>query len=206
MALIIRRRGVNLDRDSGLHQFVGMAMQRWIAVLLVVLTGSIALPLASAQQAQAQTPLQDQKKAQTGVAPVDLPVDLARIRRALAETPKLRFDESQRPVFRVEIFGKSPTIEEIIGSDWSTAPLPYGTLTHQEFLKMVTPSDLQGYGGLTNSEGATIAATSFLLQWTLQKAIRTYNDTQDASKREAARKEVLEALKALEEARAKVRK
>ena len=176
-----------------------MTVQHWIVGgLLVVMPGLV--------QAQAQKPTPEQKKPQSAVAPVDLPVDLDRIRKALSETPRLKFDETQRPVFRVEIFGKSPTIEEIIGSEWSTAPVPYGSLTHQEFLKMVTPSDLQGYGGLTNSEGATIAATSFLLQWTLQKAIRTYNETQDANKREAARKEVLEALKALEEARAKVRK
>ena len=176
-----------------------MTVQHWIVGGLLLVTPGLI-------QEQAQKPTPEQKKTQSAVAPVDLPVDLDRIRKALAETPKLRFDESQRPVFRVEIFGKSPTIEEIIGSDWSTAPLPHGTLTHQEFLKMVTPSDLQGYGGLTNSEGATIAATSFLLQWTLQKAVRTYNSTQDANQREAARKEVLEALKALEEARAKASK
>ena len=68
---------------------------------------------------------------------------------------------------------------------------------------MVTPTDLQGFGGLTNKEGATIAATSFALQWTLQKAIKKFNETQDAREREAARKEVLDALNALEEARVK---
>ena len=171
-----------------------------------LIVGGLLLAISGLQQSQPPKPPQEQQKTQSAAAPLDLPVDLDRIRKALSETPKLRFDESQRPVFRIEIFGRSPTIEEIIGSDWSTAPVPYGSLTHQEFLKMVTPSDLQGYGGLTNSEGATIAATSFLLQWTLQKAVRTYNETQDANKREAARKEVLEALKALEEARAKASK
>ena len=49
----------------------------------------------------------------------------------------------------------------------------------------------------------TVAATSFLLQWTLQKAIRKFKETENAREREAARKEVLDALNALEEARAK---
>ena len=41
------------------------------------------------------------------------------------------------------------------------------------------------------------------MQWTLQKAIQKYNETQDERARAAARQEVLDALKALEDARAK---
>lgn len=68
---------------------------------------------------------------------------------------------------------------------------------------MVTPEEHKGYAGFTNKEGITVAATSYLLQWTLQKAIRKFNETQDEREREAARREVIEALNALEEARAK---
>jgi hypothetical protein len=75
--------------------------------------------------------------------------------------------------------------------------------THREFLNLVTPKDVQGYAAFSNEQGATVAATSFLLQWTLQKAIRKYNETQDERARNAARQEVLDALKALEDARAK---
>ena len=135
---------------------------------------------------------------------IELPVDLDRIQKALASTPKLRFDpETDRPVFRVQIFGEKPTIDDILGPDWAKGPVPHGGMTHQEFLNLVTPKDVQGYAAFSNREGMTVAATSFLLQWTLQKAIRKFNETKDERAREAARKEVMEALNALEEARAK---
>jgi hypothetical protein len=137
------------------------------------------------------------------VDPADLPVSLDRIQRALAKTPVMKFDQEQKPVFRVQVFGDKPTIEEILGEDFGKGPVPYGGMTHQEFLNMVTPKDVQGYAAFSNKEGATVAATSFLLQWALQKALVKYRETRDERAREAARQEVLEALNALEEARAK---
>ena len=140
------------------------------------------------------------------VAPAALPVDLDRIQKALAKTPKLRFEQGDRPVFRLQVFGDKPTIEDILGTDWQTGPVPYGGMTHQEFLNMVTPDDVKGYAAFSNKEGMTVAATSLLLQWTLQKALRKYSETQDEREREAASKEVMEALNALEEARRKAKK
>ena len=172
----------------------------------------VLLSIASAAmtpQATPQTPPQQTtpKKPQAETPKIDpnivLPVDLDRIQRALAQTPRLQFDAQNRPVFRVQVFGEKPTIDDILGPDWAKGPVPYGGMTHQEFLNMVTPVEARGYAGFTNKEGMTVAATSFLLQWTLQKAIRKFNETQDEREREAARKEVLDALNALEEARAK---
>jgi hypothetical protein len=148
----------------------------------------------SPQKPQAETPKVD---------PAVLPVSLDRIQRALAKTPMLRFDAQDRPVFRVQVFSDKPTIDDILGPDWDKGPVKHGSMTHQEFLNMVTPKDVQGYAAFSNTEGATVAATSFLLQWTLQKAIRKFNETTDERAREAARKEVVDALNALEDARVK---
>jgi hypothetical protein len=137
------------------------------------------------------------------IDPDKLPVSLDRIQRALADTPMLRFDQDDRPVFRTQVFGASPTIEDILGPDFGKGPVKYGSMTHQEFLNLVTPKDVQGYAAFSNEEGATVAATSFLFQWTLQKAIRKFNETQDELERAAARKEVMDALAELEKARAK---
>jgi hypothetical protein len=158
-------------------------------------------PQPQAPQPQPQPPPDAQQQPKADLS--ELPVDLDRIQAALANTPRLRFDEFKRPVFRVQVFGEKPTIDDILGPDWARGPVPYGGMTHQEFLNMVTPKDVQGYAAFSNEQGATVAATSFLLQWTLQKAIQKYNETRDERAREAARQEVLEALKALEEARAK---
>ena len=165
-------------------------------IVLVSLT-SPALPLQT-------TPAKPQPTRPQMDPNIVLPVDLDRIQRALAKTPLLQFDTNNRPVFRVQVFGDKPTIDDILGPDWrDTRPVPHGGITHQEFLNMVTPVEARGYAGFTNKEGMTVAATSLLLQWTLQKAIRKFNETQDQREREAARKEVLDALNALEEARAK---
>ena len=167
----------------------------------------LVVSLAQAQGTTPQTPAQQpapstQQPAPVKIDPKDLPVSLDRIQHALAHTPMLRF-ENDKPVFRVQVFGDKPTIEDILGPDFARGPVPYGGMTHQEFLNMVTPKDFQGYAGYTNKEGMQLAASSYLLQWTLQKAIRKFNDTKDERAREAARQEVLDALDALEKARAK---
>ena len=158
---------------------------------------------AYAQSAQKPAVPQEKPAAKTTVDTKELPVSLDRIQKALANTPRLRFDTEGRPVYRVQVFGENPTIDDILGPDWAKGPVKYGTMTHQEFLTMVTPQEHQGYAGFTNKEGATIAATSLALQWTLQKALTKFRESQDAREREAARKEVMDALNALEAARAK---
>ena len=101
----------------------------------------------------------------------------------------------------MEIFGRRPTIEDILGRDFLRGPVPYGGMTHQEFLNMVTPKDVQGYAAFSNKQGLAVAATSVALQWALQKAVQKYHDAKQEREREAARKEVEEALAELRRAR-----
>ena len=168
-------------------------------VLLLVVPTPLAVGQAPPQSAQKPA----NPPAAAKVTAEDLPVSLDRIQRALARTPMLRFDAENRPLFRVQVFGDKPTIEDILGPDWAGGPVPHGTLTHQEFLKMVTPEDAQGFTAFSSGEGATVATTSLLLQWTLQKALHKYRETKDERAREAARQEVMQALEALEKARSK---
>jgi hypothetical protein len=167
------------------------------------LTGPAKADAPSSTPQQAAPPPQKPEPGAPKVDPADLPVSLDRIQKALSKTPMLRFDEKDRPVFRVQVFGDKPTIEDILGPDFAKGPVKHGAMTHQEFLDLVTPDDVKGYAAFSNKEGMTVAATSLALQWTLQKAIRKFNETRDERAREAARQEVLDALNALEEARAK---
>jgi hypothetical protein len=169
--------------------------------LVVVLASGVGQSAVQQAPPQQQAPDPHKKKVQVDLA--TLPVDLERIQKALANTPRLRFDERQRPDFRVQVFGEKPTIDDILGPDWAKGAVAHGAMTHQEFLNLVTPKDVQGYAAFSNEQAATVAASSFVLQWTLQKAIQKYNETHDERARAAARQEVLDALKALEDARAK---
>lgn len=152
---------------------------------------------------QGSPPAPARPQAGTPESAIELPVDLDRIQRALSQTPVLRFDETSRPVFRVQVFGEKPTIDDILGPDWAKGPVPHTSMTHQEFLDMVTPDYARGYSAFSNTEGMTVAATSLLLQWALQKAVHKFRETRDESARAAARQEVIDALNALEEARKK---
>jgi hypothetical protein len=65
----------------------------------------------------------------------------------------------------------------------------------------VTPKDVQGYAAFDNKQGMIVAATSFALQWALRQAVQKLQDARTERQKEAARKEVDEALAALRKAR-----
>ena len=138
--------------------------------------------------------------APAAVDPDRLPVDIGKIQRALSRPPALTL-ETNRSVFRVEIFGRRPTIEDILGRDFLRGPVPGAGMTHQEFLNMVTPSGVQGYAAFDNKQAFTVAATSLALQWALQKAVQKFTDAKEERARQAARREVEQALAELRRAR-----
>jgi hypothetical protein len=172
--------------------------------VVVGLVFTIVVDFLGPALALAQTPdLPPNANAGTVEAPLNidrLPIDLDKIQRALSRPPALKL-ETSRTVFRVEIFGRTPTIEDILGPDYMKGPVPGGVMTHQEFLNMVTPRDVQGYAAFDNKQALTIAATSFALKWALQKAIDKYQRAKEDRAREAAKREVEEALAELRRAR-----
>jgi hypothetical protein len=144
-----------------------------------------------------------ERKAETSNEPVpDLPVSVDRIRRKLSRPAMIR-TEGDRLVFRVEVLGRKPTIEDILGPDNLKGPTPAGSPSHQDFLDLVTPEGVKGYAAFSNREAFVVAATSFALKWALQRAIHKFENAKAAIEREAARKEVQEALADLDRARAR---
>jgi hypothetical protein len=144
--------------------------------------------LLAAQQPPASAPAED------------LPVSLDRIQRALATPPKIELKE-QNPVFRLEVFGRKPTIEDILGEQFWIGPTPYGGMTHQDYLNMVTPQLAQPYAGFTGGHLLAQAALTLAETWALKAAIKKFRSAINNRERDAARKEVVEALAALEKAR-----
>src|SRR5215218_4574497 len=103
----------------------------------VVSTNVIALLLMAALAA-------GQQKDASETDDVQLPVSVSKIQKAISRPPAIR-TESGRQVFRVEVFARKPTVEQILGPDYLKGPVPYGGMTHQEFLNMVTPVEYRGY-------------------------------------------------------------
>jgi hypothetical protein len=143
---------------------------------------------------QAAEPVQEQSPS------ADLPVSLERIQRALAAPPPIDLKE-QHPVFRVEVYGRKPTLEDLLGEKFWVGPVPYGGMTHQEFMTMSTPKELQPYAGFTGKYLVAETALTLAEQWALKQAIHKFKNASSDREREAARKEVLDALAELEKAR-----
>jgi hypothetical protein len=161
----------------------------------------ISVFLATAQQSPAaQAPVATAATAGPPATADDLPVSISRIQRALNGPPPIELRE-QHPVFRLEIFGRPPTIEDVLGEKFWIGPTPYGGMTHQEFLDMVTPKLAQPYAGFTGKYLVAETALTLMEQWALKSAVKHFRDAKGEKEREAARKEVLEALAALERAR-----
>ena len=166
-------------------------------------------PAQSGTQAAQQQPPPppDKPPAAQPTDPVDLPVSLEKIQKKLSRDPAIKVDilpvetESGLPTFRVQIDAPKLTIEQILGPDYLRGPVPYGGMTHQEFLDMVTPTDVRGYAAFTNGEGVTVALTSLALQWALKTALQELREARTERAQAAARKEVQEALEALRKAR-----
>jgi len=170
-------------------------MQAFVLAAILV-AGVVQAP----PPATTPAPTPEQKTPSPAITADALPVSIDRIQRALAEPKPIELKE-QHPVFRLEIFGKKPTIEDVLGEKFWVGPAPYGSMTHQEFMDMVTPKLAQPYAGFTG--GYLIAETALTLaeQWALKSAIRKFRDAKEDREREAARKEVMDALASLEKAR-----
>jgi len=104
-------------------------------------------------------------------------------------------------VFRVEVYGRKPTIEDLLGEKFWVGPVPYGGMTHQEFMAMSTPREMQPYAGFTGKYLLAETALTLAEQWALKQAIHRFRNATSDHERDAARKEVLEALAELEKAR-----
>ena len=166
--------------------------------LVIVAAASTARAQAQPEASQAEPPQQIARNGES----IDLPVSVGKIQKAISRPAAIQ-PRSDRVVFRVEVFAKQPTVEDILGPDYLKGPVPYGGITHSEFLNMVTPNEFKGYSIFTNKEGMIVAATSLAMQWALMKAIDKLKDARTERAREAARREVLEAMNELEAARKK---
>jgi hypothetical protein len=163
----------------------------------------LAFLLVAPQQGSAAPPAAaGQHAAPPAAEAIDLGVSLDRIQEAVSR-PRAIKTAGTRPVFRVEVFARKPTVEDLLGPDYLRGPVPATGMSHQEFLNMVTPEEFRGVAMFTNKEAMTIAATSLALQWGLMKAIDTLRDARTERAKEAARKEVLEAMNAIEAAKKK---
>ena len=176
-----------------------MRFPRIVLMVVLLLMAQRAAAFAQAQE-DPSTPGSAATPDATPVNADALGVNLSKIQKAVSRPAAIRPD-STRPVFRVQVFSRNPTIDDILGPDWRKGPTPLGAMSHQEFLDLVTPKDVQGYAAFDNKQGLMVAATSFALKWAVQKALDKLDEAKTERQKEAARKEVDDGLAALRKAR-----
>lgn len=108
------------------------------------------------------------------------PGDLERIRRALASEPAVRIDDDQLR-FYMQILVKRPTFAEFAkGYDFVNGPTRRGNpMTHNEFVAMVTPKELQSSVGITARETLEFALTNWLAQTLVKRAFEDLQRARD---------------------------
>jgi hypothetical protein len=130
-----------------------------------------------------------------------LPVDTARIREALKQNPQLRLDSDELR-FYVNIIGRIPTFEEIIGDfDLKNGLVPGSGMTHEEYLGIVN-KDLRTSGGITALDTLQVALTSYALLSIVKKAYEEYKEAKTERERRAIQERIERELRELERRRA----
>jgi hypothetical protein len=73
--------------------------------------------------------------------PDALPVSIPRIQRLLERAPAIVVEEGQ-PIFRLQVFGRQPTIEEWLGRKFWLGPAPYA-MARADFIPTISPPGFQ---------------------------------------------------------------
>jgi hypothetical protein len=117
---------------------------RWEAAVVVAFLVAVA-GAARAGAQQPSTPAQPQAQPQVQVPSAEsqfrvLGVSLDRIRRQLRESPPTMTASVMKLQYHIEVIGKMPPIEILKGFNIDKrSAVPYGGMTHSEFLKITAP-------------------------------------------------------------------
>lgn len=116
--------------------------------------------LACATLAGAQTARPDSTAGTASVNVQRLPVDLARIQRALRQSAEREERSGLNIRYTIDVYGTAPRIDILDPkTDNLRGPAPYGGPTHQQMLDVMTPQEFR----------APAADFSALLRWLQNK-------------------------------------
>lgn len=126
------------------------------------------------------------------------PALIQRIQRSLTQTSGVRLDEQQLR-FYLEIVAKRPSFAEFArGYDFVNGPAKRGNpMSHDEFLKMVTPKEMYSSAGINAMEQLQFAFTNWLGQSLIRKAVEELKDAKTERQAQEIRERIDRELDAL---------
>ena len=130
--------------------------------------------------------------------PPPTPSEVARMQRILDQPQGLKLDERQLR-FYLEIVQRLPTFAEYArGYDFLNGPTTGGNpMSHQEFVRLVTPKEMFSSAGFTANEQVQIALTNYVGQALIRKAVEELKQAHSASQIQAIRERIDRELDAL---------
>ena len=130
--------------------------------------------------------------------PPPTPSQIARMQRMLDQPQGLKLDERQLR-FYLEIVQRLPTFAEYArGYDFLNGPTTGGNpMSHQEFVRLVTPKEMFSSAGFNANEQLQIALTNYVGQALIRKAVEELKQATTASQVQAIRERIDRELDAL---------
>jgi hypothetical protein len=130
-----------------------------------------------------------------------LPIDVGHIKEEIKKQPAVRLDDQQLR-FYVLVLAKAPKFQDFVGDyDLKNGPTRGGAaMTHQEFLNMVTPKELNELFGSTSGSSFAMfqaAIMNAVGQSLIKKAILDIRGARDEREVQAIRERIDRELSAL---------
>ncbi len=149
--------------------------------------------LASSPGLEAQTPAEARPSpaegpAQSAQSPQDdeaWPLSVGRVRRLLERREAIeraRNPDDLRIDYYIEVYGKAGRIDVLKDFDFTSQAVPYGGMTHREFLDLTTPQEFRS-PAMSLSSIAYAAA-----QWAYERAEKKRREAEERRAREQARR------------------
>jgi len=129
-----------------------------------ILTTALLMTVVAAPTAAAQTSVSQ--------APSATSQQIDRIRQALTQAPALDLNDQQLR-FYLEIIAKQPKFSDFVkGYDFMNGPTKGGSpMSHDEFVRLVTPREHYGTAGIQPIETLQFALTNWLAQALIKRAL-----------------------------------
>jgi hypothetical protein len=126
------------------------------------------------------------------------PVQMARMQRALDQPSGLKLDERQLR-FYLEIIERLPTFAEYArGYDFLHGPSGGGNpMTHDEFVRMVTPKEMYSTAGISPGLQVQWALTNWIGQALIKRALEELKQARDENQIREIRERIERELDAL---------
>jgi len=171
----------------------------WCPIFLLLLVGDGGWSQAWAQTASPPTnPTGQGRTATAQQSPPALGEGLERIKNGLDTPIKLKIDDGKIRFYAETVARGRPSFKDLtVNFDLRHGPVPGAGMTHDEFLRMVTPQLMYGSAGIKPLETLEWGLVNHVGWWAIRKLYKELSEATDANRIKAIREQIDRELAAL---------